>query len=153
MHLCNQYCFNSTLVRFKPIFFQIIYYRSLTFQFHFGPIQTGSGEANTASNLGFQFHFGPIQTSCIASNDTFVFTVSIPLWSDSNVALLGINSTLHSSFNSTLVRFKRRSWRRSHSRSLVSIPLWSDSNRRHSIRSEKDGNVSIPLWSDSNMYK
>jgi len=77
-------CFNSTLVRFKPLTF---------------PLQAIEIEM-------FQFHSGSIQTPRRLDLERALLRVSIPLWFDSNYRRGAVVVLSIASFNSTLVRFK-----------------------------------------------
>jgi len=104
--LQGSYCFNSTLVRFKPSLWarsssttflvsiplwfdsngitQGLCHIPRKFQFHSGSIQTIVNFAADELTRPFQFHSGSIQTTRESGVRAAAKVVSIPLWFDSN---------------------------------------------------------------------
>jgi len=141
--------FNSTLVRFK----------------HSKNLRTDLNNNSFNSTLvRFKHENLPVLDAS--------FSVSIPLWFDSNMNRTAATFRRQPGFNSTLVRFKPRESRYFSTDAPVSIPLWFDSNlsplnnacsstsfqfHSGSIQTYntfvfvcQDAIVSIPLWFDSN---
>jgi len=142
--------FNSTLVRFKPLWVSL-------------SISTNVGFNSTLVRFkrGFTLMAG-VKQSCF--NSTLVRfkhvtdsdprntnAVSIPLWFDSNPSwFVGLI------VRGEVFQFHSGSIQTHCSRSqkppppLVSIPLWFDSNRFARPADGRHSAVSIPLWFDSN---
>ena len=99
-----------------------------TFQSHFGLILTYAKPKGFPHISLFQSHFGLILTPPLHPNCRCTISVSIPFWSDFNLAeeLIIITDI------------------------IVSIPFWSDFNLKKGGSRSGRVRVSIPFWSDFN---
>ena len=95
-------CFNSTMVRLKDRYIMGEKV-DVEFQFHYGTIKSISKYNTSSPQQMFQFHYGTIKRS-----------------------IYRYKASIHSGFNSTMVRLKGFRFPLTVFANCVSIPLWYD---------------------------